>query len=457
MLVVGLSHKSAPVATLERAAISGDALDKLRRDVFHASHVAGTFIVSTCNRVEIYAEVDKFHGGVSAISELLARHSGSPLAELTPHLYVHYEDRAVQHLLDVTCGLDSMVVGESQILGQVRQALGVAREQETLGRELGALGALALRTGKRAHAETGIDRAGASLVSVGIGLAAARLPGEPLPGEPRPAGDAPLRGRRVLVVGAGSMSALAAATASRLAAAAIVIANRTIENAERLAPTLGGSVTDLAGLPEAMAAADLVISCTGAAGVVITAAALARVMARRDGAPLVLLDLAMPRDVEPAAGDLAGVSLIDLDAIGTAAGTGPAPGRPSAPDQDVAAVRAIVAEEVAARALAVSAASVTPTVVALRAKAAEVVDLELARLSGRLAGLDERALDEIGHTVRRVVDKLLHAPTVRMKELASGPGGDGYAAALRVLFDLDPQAIEAVTRADVGVGGEEPE
>src|SRR5260370_5352693 len=203
MLVVGLSHKSAPVATLERAAISGDALDKLRRDVFHASHVAGTFIVSTCNRVEIYAEVDKFHGGVSAISELLARHSGSPLAELTPHLYVHYEDRAVQHLLDVTCGLDSMVVGESQILGQVRQALGVAREQETLGRELGALGALALRTGKRAHAETGSDRARASLVSVGIGLAAARLPGEP-----RPAGDAPLRGRPVLLVGAGSLSAL---------------------------------------------------------------------------------------------------------------------------------------------------------------------------------------------------------------------------------------------------------
>jgi glutamyl-tRNA reductase len=457
MLVVGLSHKSAPVATLERAAISGDALGKLRRDVFHASHVAGTFIVSTCNRVEIYAEVDKFHGGVSAISELLARHSGIPLAGLTPHLYVHYEDRAVQHLLDVTCGLDSMVVGESQILGQVRQALGVAREQETLGRELGELGALALRTGKRAHAETGIDQAGANLVSVGIGLAAARLPGEPLPGEPRPAGDAPLRGRRVLVVGAGSMSALAATTASRLGAAAIVIANRTTDHAERLARTLGGSVTAMAALPDAMTATDLVISCTGAAGVVITAAALDRVMARRAGAPLVLLDLAMPRDVEPAAADLAGVGLIDLDAIGTAAGTGPAPGRPSAPEQDVAAVRAIVAEEVAARALAVRAASVTPTVVALRAKAAEVVDLELARLSGRLAGLDERALDEIGHTVRRVVGKLLHAPTVRMKELASGPGGDGYAAALRVLFDLDPKAIEAVTRVDVGIDGEGPE
>jgi glutamyl-tRNA reductase len=447
MLVVGLSHKSAPVGTLERAAIAGDELVKLRQDVFGSEHVAGTFVVSTCNRVEIYAEVDRFHGGVSSISELLARHSGIPLAGLTPHLYVHYEDRAVQHLLDVTCGLDSMVVGESQILGQVRQALGAAREDGTLGRELGELGAAALRTGKRAHAETGIDRAGANVVSVGIGLAAARLPGE------RRAGQAPLHGSRVLVVGAGSMSALAAATASRMGAAGIVIANRTHDHAERLAATLGGTSAGLAGLPDTMQAADLVISCTGAAGVVITKAALTTAMARRAGAPLVLLDLAMPRDVDPSAAALPGVSVIGLDAIGAAAGTGPA----GAADRDVAAVRAIVAEEFAARVAAARAASVTPTVVALRAKAAEVVDAELARLGGRLAGLDDRALGEIGHAVRRVVDKLLHAPTVRMKELASGPGGDGYATALRVLFDLDPQAIEAVTRADVIPGREAPE
>jgi len=453
LLVVGLSHKSAPVGTLERAALAGDDLDKLRRDVFGAQHVGGAFIVSTCNRVEIYAGVDKFHGALSAISDLLARHSGIALTDLTQHLYVHYEDRAVQHLLDVTCGLDSMVVGESQILGQVRQALGVARAQETLGRELAGLGALALRTGKRAHAETGIDRAGANLVSVGIGLAAARLPGDRWP-----AGDAPLGGRRVLVVGAGSMSALAASTASRMGAAAIVVANRTPGNAERLAAALGGIPAGLAELPGAMQAADLVISCTGATGVVITEATLARVMARRGGAPLVLLDLALPRDVEPGAAALAGISLIDLDAIGAAAGPGPGTvGQAGVTSQDVAAVRVIVAEEFAAWASAARAASVTPTVVALRAKAAQVVDAELARLSGRLSGLDDRALGEISHTVRRVVDKLLHAPTVRMKELASGPGGDGYAAALRVLFDLDPKAIEAVTRADVDVEREAPE
>jgi glutamyl-tRNA reductase len=439
-LVVGLSHKSAPVAMLERTAITGDELDKLRQDVFHASNVASTFILSSCNRVEIYAEVDKFHGGVSAISELLAQHSGVPLASLSRHLYVHYEDRAVQHLLSVTCGLDSMVPGESQILGQVRQALTLAREHGTLGRGLGDLGTLALRTGKRAHTETGIDRAGANLVSVGVGLAAERLP----------AGWS-----RVLIVGAGSMSALAATTVSRAGAADVVIANRSAGNAERLAARVGGRVAGLGDLDGQMAAADLVISCTGATGVVITKPMLAGVRAQRMASgrgPLVLLDLAMPRDVEPAAGKLPGVSLIDLDFIGAAVqGQG---ATAIAPEQDVAAVRAIVAEQVAAHASAARAASVTPTVVALRAKAARVVDAELARLSGRLTGMDDRALGEIGQTVRRVVDKLLHSPTVRVKELAGAPGGDEYAVALRVLFDLDPKAVEAVTRANVELGQE---
>jgi glutamyl-tRNA reductase len=444
MLVVGLSHKSAPVTTLERAAVSGDELDKLRHDVFQAEHVAGTFIVSTCNRVEVYAEVDKFHGGVSSIGELLARHSGIPLADLTPHLYVLYEDRAVQHLLAVACGLDSMVVGESQILGQVRQAIGRARERGTLGRELGDLGTLALRVGKRAHTETGIDRAGPSLVSVGLRLAAERLPA-PGPDE------APLRDCRVLIVGAGSMSALAAVTASRLGAAGSVVANRTADNAVRLARIHGGTAAAMPEIPQEMQAADLVISCTGATGVVITRSMLSQVTQARTAAgraPLVLLDLALPRDIEPAAGRLPGVVLIDLDVIGSQ----PSPGRDGAQAgraEDVAAVESIVAEELAAQALAAAAASVTPTVVALRAKAAQVVDSELARLTGRLPGLDERALDEIAYTVRRVVDKLLHAPTVRVKELASAPGGDGYAAALRVLFDIDQKAVEAVTRVDV--------
>ena len=530
VLVVGLSHKSAPVATLERAAVSGDTLTKLLHDVLQAEPVAEAFVVSTCNRVEVYADVDRFHAGVTAICELLARHCDVPSHELTPHLYVHYEDRAVSHLLAVAAGLDSMVVGEDQILGQVRAAVKLAAEHGTAGRVLGELGQLALRTGKRARAETGIGRAGLSLLTAAVELAAARLgpvdasPVDASPASASPVGASPvdaspvgaspvgaspasaspvgaspvgaspasaspvgaspvgaspvgaspvgaspvgaspvgaspvgaspvgassgrdvLAGRDVLIVGAGSMSALAAATAARSGAASIVVANRTRKHAERLAASVSTAmtkITGLAGLPAAMAAADILISCTGAAGPVITYDMVsAALTARKAPGPLVILDLAMPRDVEPAAAALPGVVLIGMDQLTEYA--------TAIRDDDVAAVRAILEAELAAYQSAMDAARVAPTVVALRAKAAKVVDAELARLAGRLSadGLSGHALDEIAQTVRRVVDKLLHAPTVRVKELAGSPGGEEYAAALQVLFDLDPRAVEAVTRA----------
>jgi glutamyl-tRNA reductase len=449
VLVVGLSHKSAPVSVLERAAVTGDTLGKLLDDVARLPDIAETFVISTCNRVEVYAEVDRFHGGVAGVCELLSRHSGIPVHELTGSLYVHYEDRAVQHLLAVSSGLESMVVGEDQILGQVRSALKQAGDQGTLGRSLRDLGRLALRAGKRARAETGIDRLGLSLVSVGVDLAVAKL-GAARPGlEPGGDGDGVLSGLHVLVVGAGAMSGLAVATAARAGAARVTVANRTRDKAQRLAASVAGdvpsAVADLADLPAAIAAADLVISCTGAASLVVTEPLIGDVLAvRRPGHHLVLLDLAMPRDVDPALDELPGVSVIGME---TLSGTGTA----GVGDVEVAAVRAIVEEEFAAYGSAVRAASVTPTVVALRAKAATVVDAELGRLTGRLAdeGISGRALEEIAQTVRRVVDKLLHAPTVRVKELASSPDGKEYAAALRVLFDLDPRTVDAVTHAEL--------
>jgi glutamyl-tRNA reductase len=419
--------------------------------------------VSTCNRVEVYAEVEKFHGGVSVICELLARHAGIPLAELTPHLYVHYEDRAIQHLLSVACGLDSMVIGEGQILGQVRQALRLAGEQGTLGRALSDLGSLALRAGKRAHAETGIDRAGASLVSVGLDAAAQHLRDvTPLRGVTSPSGAQPaaagiLAGLSVLVVGAGSMSSLAVATAARMGAARLVVANRSASHAQRLAasvpPTVAAATADLSRLPAEIAAADLVVSCTGAPGHVITADTVRAALASRAPAshPLVLLDLALPRDVDPAAAGLRGVSVIGMEEVRQ--GPHREGLRGGAHEEDVAAVRRIVAEELAAQVSADRAARVAPTVVALRAKAAGVVDAELARLDGRVPGLDARARREIAQSMRRIADKLLHAPTVRVKELAGSPGGDSYEAVLRVLFDLDPEAVQAVTRADAVTPG----
>jgi glutamyl-tRNA reductase len=309
----------------------------------------------------------------------------------------------------------------------VRSAIRLARERGTVGRVLGDLGRVALRAGKRARAETGIGGAGVSLLSLAAGLAYPGLGGG-------------LAGRDVLVVGAGAMSALAVAAASRESAASIVVASRSRRRAERLAARPGAAVTRvaaLAELPAAMARADVVICCTGAAGPVVTAD-LVPVSRRRR---LVFLDLAMPRDVDPAVARLAGVVVIGLDVLrehATAAGA-----------DDIAAVRAIMEAELAAYRAGLDAARAAPVVVALRARAAGVVEAELARLAGRLGaeGVSGRTLDEIARAMRRVTGKLLHAPTVRVQQLAGSPDGDQYAAALRVLFDLDPRAVEAVSRA----------
>ncbi|MET0711768.1 MAG: glutamyl-tRNA reductase [Jiangellaceae bacterium] len=421
-LVVGLSHHTAPVTVLERAALSADAVEKLLADVHSAEHICEAVAVVTCNRVELYADVATFHGGVDEISSLLARHVQADLAELTSHLYVHYEDAAVSHLFHVASGLDSMVVGESQILGQVREAYRRAQAAETVGRVLQDLFPAALRVGKRCHAETGIDSAGRSVVTVGLAAVA-------------PTGVA---GSQALVVGAGSMAALAASTLVR-EGADVVVASRSADRAERLAGIVGGRTIELSRLSRALVDVDVVVSCTGAADVVLSADMVEAAVRERGGRPLRVLDVALPRDVDLAVHALPGVVAADL---ATLAGRHDL----AAAAEDVAAVRAIVADELAAFAGARRQAQVAPTVVALRAMADDVVASELARMGSRLPDLDARALEEITKTVRRVVDKLLHAPTVRIKELAAEPGGASYESALRELFALDPRAVEAVVR-----------
>ncbi|MFI5798830.1 glutamyl-tRNA reductase [Streptomyces sp. NPDC051677] len=564
LLVVGLSHRSAPVSVLERASLSADAQLKLLQDTVAAEPAAEAAVLATCNRIELYADVDKFHAGVAELSTLLAQHSGVGLEELTPYLYVHYEDRAVHHFFSVACGLDSMVVGEGQILGQIKDALARAQELHTAGRLLNDLFQQALRVGKRAHSETGIDRAGQSLVTFGLEQFAAGADVRDW-----------ARGKRALVIGAGSMSSLAAATLARAGVAEVVVANRTLDRAERLAQILTeADGTDVAAravpmesVPAELTRADVAVSCTGATGLVLTAEAVATAVEGRTGAPvafaedavtadgdvrplppasvgsdencplglapapqtavpqapvqqsgfsvmgeaavagmdaatleqhaawvdnatvdrrlatrrtpeadaelisalaalaatvgriperrrpepvatparpepvLFLLDLAMPRDVDAAAHRLAGVRLVDIESLAEASADAPMAA-------DVDQVRRIVADEVAAFGAAQRAAHITPTVVALRAMAADVVAGEIARLDGRLPGLDDKHRAEIAQTVKRVVDKLLHAPTVRVKQLAAEPGGAGYADALRTLFDLDPETVAAVSRAE---------
>jgi glutamyl-tRNA reductase len=421
-LVVGLSHHTAPVTVLERAALSADAVEKLLADVHSAEHICEAVAVVTCNRVELYADVATFHGGVEEISSLLARHVQADLAELTSHLYVHYEDAAVSHLFHVASGLDSMVVGESQILGQVREAYRRAQAAETVGRVLQALFPAAMRVGKRCHAETGIDSAGRSVVTVGLAAVA-------------PAGVA---GLHALVVGAGSMAALAASTLVR-EGADVVVASRSADRAERLAGIVGGRAIELSRLSRALVDVDVVVSCTGAAEVVLSADMVEAAVRERGGRPLRVLDVALPRDVDLAVHALPGVVAADLATLASRHDL-------AAAAEDVAAVRAIVADELAAFAGARRQAQVAPTVVALRAMADDVVASELARMGSRLPDLDARALEEITKTVRRVVDKLLHAPTVRIKELAAEPGGASYESALRELFALDPRSVEAVVR-----------
>ncbi|WP_019075378.1 glutamyl-tRNA reductase [Streptomyces hokutonensis] len=554
LLVVGLSHRSAPVSVLERATLVADAQFKLLQDTVAAEPATEAAVLATCNRIELYADVDKFHAGVAELSTLLAQHSGVGLDELTPYLYVHYEDRAVHHLFSVACGLDSMVVGEGQILGQIKDALAKAQELHSAGRLLNDLFQQALRVGKRAHSETGIDRAGQSLVTFGLQQLSSGTPVE-----------AWAKGKRALVIGAGSMSSLAAATLARAGVAEIVVANRTSDRAERLAQIITESPeTDVSAravpmesVPFELTRADVTVSCTGATGLVLTAETVAgsvegrvsqdatadRTAARdvvreelpptsvgaEDGCPLDLsavqgatgfsvmgeaavagmdaatleqhaawvagagvdrresgrrtpeaeaeliaelatmavtvgriperrrpepvaqiprpapvlsvLDLAMPRDVDAAVHRLAGVRLVDIESLAEASADAPMAA-------DVDAVRRIVSDEVAAFGAALRAAHITPTVVALRAMAADVVANEIARLDGRLPGLDDKHRAEITQTVRRVVDKLLHAPTVRVKQLAAEPGGAGYADALRTLFGLDQETVASVSRAE---------
>ncbi len=433
LLVVGISHRTAHLDLLERVALDDAAAARLNGFAVSREHVGEVVTITTCNRVELYADVATFHGGLADLGAALAETTGVPLDDLTGHLYVHYEDQAVAHLFTVACGLDSMAVGEGQILGQVRQAHRAA-QGGSAGRVLDDLFQHALRVGKRAHAETALDRAGRSIVEAGIDRAATVLGADGPP--------AALADLDVLVVGAGSMSSLAATVLHRAGARRITIANRTRERADRLAAELGVTSVALDDLDEALARADLVVSCTGSVGHVVSTAAVERARAGRAGRPQAFVDLALPRDVEPTAAAVPGVTVVDLDTIGSALEQGSGE-LPSAVTQ----VRDLVAGEVAEYLVRRRAETVAPTVVALRARAAEVVAAELARLEQRRPELDPDVLEELRRTVNRVVDKLLHAPTVRVKELTGSAEPSDYAAALRDLFDLDPHDVATVSTA----------
>jgi glutamyl-tRNA reductase len=446
VLLFGVSHRSAPVSVLEQLTTDESDQAKLIQQVLQSPLVTEAMMLSTCNRVEVYAVVDAFHGGLSVIGQVLAEHSGLSMGDLTKHAYVRYSEAAVEHLFAVASGLDSAVVGEQQVLGQVRRAYATAEANRTVGRILHDLSQRALSVGKRVHSETSIDAAGGSVVSVALHVAAERLYRPEL----GPSYTA-LAGRTATVIGAGSMGSLTSAHLVRAGVGHINVVNRSLPRAQRLAASIAeqgvtAQAWTLDQLPAALVDADVVVSCTGAVRPVVSLADVHHALAasQRDELtePLVLCDLGMPRDVDPAVAGLPGVSVVDMDRVQRE------PSARAASD-DADAARRIVAAEVASYLANQRLAEVTPTVTALRQRAADLVEAELLRLESRLPDLGDEQRREVARTVRRVVDKLLHAPTVRVKQLAGAPGADTYAEALRELFELDPQAVDAVAAGEM--------
>ncbi len=426
LLVIGLSHRTAPIGLLE--AVAAAPVTVLSHRIATSDAVGECVVLTTCNRLEVYAEALTFHGAVASIGEALADVTGVDRADLSAHLYVHFEDRAVAHAFTVAAGLDSMAVGEAQVLGQLRDALRLGQRAGTVGESLNSLLQHALRVGKRAHSETAIDTVSRSLVEAGLDEAE------------RVVGD--LGAATVLVVGAGGMSSLAATTSARRGAGTLLVVNRTPARAQRLADLTGGQAWPLDRLGDALAVADVVISCTGSAQHLIEGRTVAGAQTARHGRPQVFVDLALPHDVEPEVAQLPNTAVLGLGELGAVlAAQSDAQTLP-----EVQAVRDLVTGEVAAYLAGRMVKSVAPTVAALRSRAAAVVAAEMERLEHRLPGLDDATREEVRHTVHRVVEKLLHTPTVRVKELTSNGHGEDYAAALRELFDLDPHTVAAVSK-----------
>ena len=449
LLVVGASYRTAEVTLLERLAIASADLPTALPGLVRREHVGEAMVLSTCNRVEVYAAVSAFHGGLGDVVAAFAEWAGCPSTELAAHLYVHYDQEAVTHALRVAAGLDSMVVGEAQILGQLREAYAAATEADATGRLLHELMQQALRVGKRAHAETDIDTAGRTVVTAALDLAAGHLPPAPAtePAATDPGGAAAprraLAGRPALVIGAGSMGALALATLARSGAAPLFVANRDGARAARLAGSHAARPVDFADVPEVMAGVDVVVTATASLRPVLHRDLVGRALAARAAgrSALVICDLAVPRDVDHAVADLDGVVLIDMQRL---AATVPDDGA------DVATVEELVAAEASAIGTALRDAHIGPTVAALRARADDLVALELARLTRRRTDLTAEQRAEVAQTLHRVVRRLLHLPTVRVRQLAAEPGGETYAAALAELFDLQiPQPRRAEEVPDI--------
>jgi glutamyl-tRNA reductase len=412
-----LNHRTVPLALLERMTVDDARIGKALHDVVSRDNVSEAVVLSTCNRLEIYVVAERFHGAYDDIRNFLSETAFMPPEQFGDHLYVHYDDDAVAHLFSVVAGLDSAVVGEAEILGQVRSAWEHARAADAAGAQLNLLFRHALEVGKRARTETAIARQVASVSTAAVAMAADRLGG--------------LAGRRVLVLGAGEMGEGMVHALADQGVAALSIANRTWERAEDLATRVGGQAVRLADLGATLAGVDLLLTGTGASSMLLEHGDFARVMSERDGRELIVVDVAVPRDVDPAAGELPGVVLLDMDDLRAFVERGLAARR-----REVDAVQQIIEEEVERFVAVSSAREVAPLVRELRERAEAVRSGELDRYGSRLGALDAEHAEVVDALTRAIVAKLLHEPTVALKDAAGSPRGERLVESLRDLFDL---------------------
>jgi glutamyl-tRNA reductase len=416
IVAIGLNHRTAPLDLLERTTIDDARLPNALDDLVSREHVSEAVVLSTCNRTEVYAVAEKFHGAYHDIRSFFCDLSYLPPEEVSDHLYVQYDADAALHLFNVAAGLDSAVLGENEILGQVRGAWDNAQHENTSGPSLDLLFRHALETGKRVRTETGISRHVASVSQAAVAMAQQHL--------------GSLTGRSILVLGAGDMGQGMVRSLAKAGVSDVQIANRTWQTAVEVADQVSGRAIRLVDLPEALREVDVLLTSTGATSIMLEHGDLVPIVAERDAA-LLVVDVAVPRDVDPAAGDLDGVTLLDMDDLRLFAEAGI-----EERQLEVATVQHLVGEELERFVGISTAREVAPLVASLRDRADEIRRSELDRLAGRLADLDEREREAVEAITKGIVAKLLHQPTVELKDAAGTARGERLAEALRDLFDL---------------------
>lgn len=417
IVVIGLNHRSAPLDLLERMAVSDDAVIKVLDDLLSSPDLSEAVVVSTCNRLEIYGRTERFHPALADVRDVLERHSGLPFDDFADHLYVHHDEAAARHLFSVSCGVDSAVLGETEVLGQVRHAFEIAREAGTVGSGLISLFTASSTAGRKVRARTGIGRSITSVSRAAVAMASDRL--------------GSLEGRTICVLGAGEMSEGMTVALRDAGTEEIVICNRSIDRAELLARRVSGRAIPLEELATGIAAADVLLTGTGATSLMIGQVELADLMAARPDRPLLIVDIAVPRDVDPSAADVDGVTLLDMDDLNRFAEAGRAERR-----NEITAVNAVIDEEVTRFMASIAGRSVEPLLSEFRREVEELRKRELARLGD---GLEPAVRAHLDAATRSIINKLLHGPMTELREAAGTARGDRLADSLRDLFDIQPE------------------